>query len=36
MYSTVQIASAPMIAIGRSRPGFLVSSPEVEIASKPM
>ena len=30
------IASETMIAIGRSRPGFLTSSPEVEIASKPM
>ena len=32
----VAIASEPMIAIGRSRPGFFVSSPEVETASKPM
>jgi hypothetical protein len=30
------MASEPRIAIGRSRCGFLVSSPEVEIASNPM
>src|SRR3954447_19671217 len=30
------MASEPMIAIGRSLPGFFVSSPEVETASNPM
>ncbi len=33
---TVAMAREPMMAMGRSRPGFFVSSPDVETASKPM
>ena len=32
----VQMTSEPMMPIGRSRPGFLLSSAAVETASNPM
>ena len=35
-YSAVTMTSESMIARGRSRCGFLASSPAVEAASKPM